>query len=129
MLCPTSTTGRDVTVSIRTTASSMTSGYRSIEPNAGSRLTAMNGTRFAGLLLTLGVEPDPRVWELCRPAAATGLPILLTQKNSYETATTVHDMDPEVPVDDEELPAPARWSDAPSERSIPGRNSERSEIR
>ena len=31
-------------------------------------LAAMNGTRFAGLLLTLGVEPDPRVWELCRPA-------------------------------------------------------------
>ncbi|MGZ5401443.1 MAG: phosphate acetyltransferase, partial [Nocardioides sp.] len=65
-------------------------------------LAAMNGTRFAGLLLTLGVEPDPRVWELCRPAAATGLPILLTQKNSYETANTVHDMDPEVPTDDHE---------------------------
>lgn len=65
-------------------------------------LAAMNGTRFAGLLLTLGVEPDPRVWDLCRPAAATGLPILLTQKNSYETATTVHDMDPEVPIDDSE---------------------------
>ncbi len=65
-------------------------------------LAAMNGTRFAGLLLTLGVEPDPRVWELCRGAAATGLPVLLTERNSYETATTVHDMDPEVPVDDSE---------------------------
>ena len=30
-------------------------------------------------------------------AAATGLPVLLTERNSYETATTVHDMDPEVP--------------------------------
>lgn len=65
-------------------------------------LAAMNGIRFAGLLLTLGVEPDPRVWELCRGAAATGLPVLLTERNSYETATTVHDMDPEVPVDDSE---------------------------
>lgn len=65
-------------------------------------LAAMNGTRFAGLVLSMGVEPDPRVWDLCRPAAATGLPILLTERNSYETATTVHDMDPEVPVDDAE---------------------------
>lgn len=30
-------------------------------------LAAMNGTRLAALLLTVGVEPDPRVWELCRP--------------------------------------------------------------
>ena len=65
-------------------------------------LAAMNGTRFAGLLLTLGVEPDPRVWELCRGAATTGLPILVTPHNSYETATAVHDMNPEVPVDDAE---------------------------
>jgi len=65
-------------------------------------LAAMNGTRLAGLLLTLGTRPDPRVWELCKPAAATGLPILLTPTNSYETATTLHDTDPEIPEDDAE---------------------------
>jgi phosphate acetyltransferase len=65
-------------------------------------LAAMNGTQFAGLLLTVGARPDPRVWELCRPAMSTGLPVLLTQRNSYETATTVHDLDPEIPVDDAE---------------------------
>ena len=65
-------------------------------------LAAMNGTRLAGLLLTVGVEPDPRVWALCRSAAATGLPVLLTEEFSYETATMVHGTDPEVPVDDEE---------------------------
>ncbi|MBD0323405.1 MAG: phosphate acetyltransferase [Aldersonia sp.] len=65
-------------------------------------LAAMNGTRLAGLLLTVGAEPDSRVWELCRPAAATGLPILLTQEYSYETAALVHGADPEVPVDDAE---------------------------
>jgi len=65
-------------------------------------LAAMNGIRLAGLLLTVGLEPDPRVWELCRPAAATGLPILLTTEYSYESATLVHDIDPEVPVDDAE---------------------------
>jgi phosphate acetyltransferase len=63
-------------------------------------LAAMNGVRLAGLLLTIGVEPDPRVWELCRPAAGTGLPVLLTGTYSYETATIVHDVDPEVPGDD-----------------------------
>jgi phosphate acetyltransferase len=63
-------------------------------------LAAMNGVRLAGLLLTIGLEPDPRVWELCRPAAGTGLPVLLTGTYSYETAAIVHGVDPEVPGDD-----------------------------
>lgn len=63
-------------------------------------LAAMNGTRLAGLLLTVGLEPDPRVWDLCRPAAETGLPVLLTPSYSYETAAIVHAADPEVPADD-----------------------------
>jgi phosphate acetyltransferase len=65
-------------------------------------LAARNGTRLAGLLLTVGIEPDPRVWELCRPAVDTGLPVLLTGGYSYETATVVHAVDPEVPPDDGE---------------------------
>jgi phosphate acetyltransferase len=65
-------------------------------------LAAMNGVRLAGLLLTIGLEPDPRVWELCRPAAETGLPVLLTGTYSYETAAVVHSVDPEVPGDDTE---------------------------
>ena len=48
-------------------------------------LAAMNGTRLAGLLLTVGLEPDPRVWALCQLAVATGLPVLLTAEYSYET--------------------------------------------
>ena len=62
----------------------------------------MNGTRLAGLLLTIGIEPDPRVWALCRSAAATGMPVLITREYSYETATLVHSTDPDVPVDDAE---------------------------
>jgi len=65
-------------------------------------LAAMNGVRLAGLLLTIGIEPDPRVWQLCRAAADTGLPVLLTTSYSYETATVVHRVDPEVPADDAE---------------------------
>jgi phosphate acetyltransferase len=65
-------------------------------------LAAMSGVQLAGLLLTIGLEPDPRVWEACRPAIRTGLPVLLTRTYSYETATIVHDVDPEVPVDDKD---------------------------
>jgi len=65
-------------------------------------LAAMNGVRISALLLTVGVEPDPRVWELCRTAASTGLPILLTGGLTFETALRVDQLNPEVPGDDTE---------------------------
>jgi phosphate acetyltransferase len=63
-------------------------------------LAALGGTRLAALLLTAGTEPDPRIWELTRAAFATGLPILVVDDDSYQTATRVHDLDPGLPVDD-----------------------------
>ncbi|MGO9902999.1 MAG: phosphate acetyltransferase [Solirubrobacteraceae bacterium] len=63
-------------------------------------LAALNGTRLAGLVLSAGVEPERRVWELARAACATGLPILIAEENSYETATLVRGLDPGLPVDD-----------------------------
>jgi phosphate acetyltransferase len=63
-------------------------------------LAALSGTRLAALLLTAGTEPDPRVWELTGAACATGLPVLVVDDNSYETATRVHDLDPGLPIDD-----------------------------
>ncbi len=63
-------------------------------------LAALNGTRLAALLLTAGVEPDPRVWELARAATATGLPVLLTETSTYETAMRVHDLEVELSADD-----------------------------
>ena len=63
-------------------------------------LAALNGTRLAALLLAVGIEPDPRVWELTRATRATGLPILVVDDNSYETATRVRDLDPGLPIDD-----------------------------
>ena len=65
-------------------------------------LAALNGTRLAALLLTVGIEPDPAVSRLTRAATATGLPILVTTEMTYETATHVHRIDPGVPVDDAE---------------------------
>ena len=63
-------------------------------------LAELSGTRLAALLLSVGIEPDPLVWELTRATRATGLPILVVNDNSYETATQVRDLDPGLPVND-----------------------------
>ncbi|HYB28858.1 MAG TPA: phosphate acetyltransferase [Solirubrobacteraceae bacterium] len=63
-------------------------------------LAAANGTRLAALVLSAGVEPDPRVWALANATSATDLPLLLVPDNSYETATRVDHLDPGLPVDD-----------------------------
>ncbi|CAM3586369.1 phosphate acetyltransferase [Parendozoicomonas haliclonae] len=66
-------------------------------------MAAGNGVPLAGLLLTNGEEPAKGIMRLCQPAIAeSGLPVLLTDTNSYETATLLDRMDPEVPVDDVE---------------------------
>ncbi|WP_432498835.1 phosphate acetyltransferase [Kineococcus auxinigenes] len=65
-------------------------------------LAALNGTRLAGLLLTAGVGMDERVADLTHAAAATGLPILRTDRSTYATATAVNRVDPDVPADDAE---------------------------
>ena len=62
-------------------------------------LAAQNGTRLAALLLSAGIQPDPRIWRLIR-AAFTGMPVLLVESDSYQTATRVRDLDPGLPPDD-----------------------------
>jgi phosphate acetyltransferase len=49
-------------------------------------LAALNGTRLAALLLSAGIRPDPRIWQLTR-AAFAGLPVLVVEPGSYQTAT------------------------------------------
>jgi phosphate acetyltransferase len=63
-------------------------------------LAELSGIRLAALLLSVGTEPDPQVWELTRATRATGLPILVVDDNSYETATQVGELDPGLPIDD-----------------------------
>jgi phosphate acetyltransferase len=65
-------------------------------------LTELSGTRLAGLLLSTGTAPDPRIGELTRGTAAAGLPVLLVEDDTYHTATRVRDLDPGLPVDDTE---------------------------
>ena len=63
-------------------------------------LAELNGTHLAALLLSAGTPPDPRVWELTRAASATGLPILVVDDDSYQSATRVRDLDPGLQADD-----------------------------
>ena len=63
-------------------------------------LAAVNGTRLAALLLSEGIRPDPRVWNLTRATAATDLPVLIVEPDSYQAATRVRELDPGLPPDD-----------------------------
>jgi phosphate acetyltransferase len=63
-------------------------------------LAELSGTHLAALLLSSGTAPDPQVSQLTRATAAVGLPVLLVEHNSYQTATRVRDLDPGLPVDD-----------------------------
>ncbi len=65
-------------------------------------LAALNGVPLAGLLLCSDFPPDPRVLELCRGALASGLPVYSVATNSYNTATNLHRMNREIPLDDRE---------------------------
>ena len=62
-------------------------------------LAALNGTRLAALLLSAGIQPDPQIWRLTR-TAFSGMPVLLVDSDSYQTATRVRDLDPGLPPDD-----------------------------
>ncbi len=63
-------------------------------------LTALSGVPLAGLLLTSDCLPDERTMALCQPALSTGLPVMVTKTNSYDTATKLGAMSIQVPTDD-----------------------------
>lgn len=63
-------------------------------------LAELSGTHLAALLLSAGTMPDPRVTALTQATAATDLPVLLVEHDSYQTAARVRDLDPGLPVDD-----------------------------
>ncbi|WP_242393919.1 phosphate acetyltransferase [Anaeromyxobacter oryzisoli] len=65
-------------------------------------LAVLGGTPLAGILLTGGLEPDPRVLDLCQAALRTGLPLLAVDQDSYPAASAVAAMDPRMAADDAE---------------------------
>ncbi|OZB20575.1 MAG: phosphate acetyltransferase [Marinobacter sp. 34-60-7] len=65
-------------------------------------LAALNGVPLAGLMLTGGLMPDQRVISLCHRALTTGLPVLASHTNTYETAQILANLSSAIPVDDPE---------------------------
>ncbi|WOG26740.1 phosphate acetyltransferase [Endozoicomonas sp. 8E] len=65
-------------------------------------MAASNGVPLPGLLLTSGIRMSNAVHELCAKAFSTGLPVLMTEDDSYTTATRLDRMSDELPLDDME---------------------------
>ena len=65
-------------------------------------LAAMNGVKIGALLLTGGYNPDPAISDLCKEAMNTGLPIMLINSNTWETAVDLRHFDIDIPLDDAE---------------------------
>ncbi|WP_299592585.1 phosphate acetyltransferase [uncultured Microbulbifer sp.] len=65
-------------------------------------LAAMNGVKIGCLVLTGGYNIQPLVRELCAPAMETGLPVVLVNTNTWQTALQLQTFNTETPTDDVE---------------------------
>mgnify|MGYP000379958611 CR=1 FL=1 len=63
-------------------------------------LAAMNGVGIGCLLLTGGYNPEPMVHKLCAPALETGLPVMLVNRNTWQTALQLQSFNNKTPADD-----------------------------
>ncbi len=63
-------------------------------------LAAMKGVPLAGLVVTGGLTPPESILELCRPALETGLPVMKSNLDSFNTVSRLTQMNNEVPTDD-----------------------------
>ncbi len=63
-------------------------------------MAAMGGTHVAGVLITGGLKPDPRIWKLCGPALDAGLPILTIPYSAMQSVLYLPHLNLEVPLDD-----------------------------
>ena len=66
-------------------------------------LSAISGMKVGCLLLTGNIKMDPALFNLCeRAIKSTGLPIILSGANTWETAQRLQSFNAEIPVDDSE---------------------------
>jgi len=63
-------------------------------------LSALNGTKLGGLVLTNAFEPSKQVLELCKQALDAGLPILSVPWDTWQTSRYMMSFNPEIPQDD-----------------------------
>lgn len=66
-------------------------------------MSVMNGVRIAGILLTGGLRPSFGVMNLCEQAIQTGIPMLLVNDSSFQTAARLVNMPTAVAIDDYDL--------------------------
>src|SRR6516165_7952260 len=79
-------------------------------------MAALSQTPIAGLVLVGDTVLDERITKFCQAAFGTGLPLLRVDTNSYDTATRLHQLSSEVPIDDLEriqgaIDHAAQWMD------------------
>jgi phosphate acetyltransferase len=79
-------------------------------------MAALSQVPIAGLVLTGDTDLDSRIIDFCKPAFETGLPLLRVETDSYDTATRLHELSSEVPIDDLEriegaIDHAAQWID------------------
>ncbi|MGL4206173.1 MAG: phosphate acetyltransferase [Aeromonadaceae bacterium] len=77
----------------------VTSGDRS-DVIVSACLAAMNGVKLGALLLTGNYHPEPQVMALCQQAMQTGLPIMMIDTNTWQTAVSLQNFNVEIPADD-----------------------------
>ena len=65
-------------------------------------LAAMNGMKIGCLLLTGDYKPEAEVLALCAQAMESGLPVLLVDTNTWQTAQRLQNFNAEIPADDAE---------------------------
>ncbi|ALO34467.1 phosphate acetyltransferase [Colwellia sp. MT41] len=63
-------------------------------------LSALNGTKLGGMILTNGFEPSKQVWDLCKQALEAGLPVLSVPWDTWQTSRHIMSFNPEIPQDD-----------------------------
>jgi phosphate acetyltransferase len=63
-------------------------------------LAALRGIPLAGLLLTCGSKLHPQIQQLCLPAMQSGLSILSTEHDTFQTVNLLSQMSRQVPTDD-----------------------------
>jgi len=63
-------------------------------------MAALNGTPLAGIVLTGNYIPEPKILRLCQSALKSGLPLLLSKKDTFQTSIQLSNLSNKVPVDD-----------------------------
>ncbi len=63
-------------------------------------MAALSGVPLAGILLTGDYEPNEKVMMLCQQALLAGLPLLLSERDTFHTASALSRMHNKVQIDD-----------------------------